>query len=41
MSDRGVFSPYDWKKPTVRRGIRFTHGVLLAVLFLVGLGPVL
>jgi multiple sugar transport system permease protein len=38
---RGVLSPSDWRAPRVRRTARALHAVLLALLFLVGLGPVL
>ena len=38
---RGVLSPSDWRTPSVRRTARVVHGVLLALLFLVGLGPML
>ncbi|GGU81454.1 carbohydrate ABC transporter permease [Lentzea flava] len=41
MSDRGVLSSYDRKRPGVRRGLRVVNGALLAVLFTAGLGPVL
>lgn len=38
---RGVLSPSDWRTPSVRRTARVVHTVLLAVLFCVGLGPML
>ncbi|MGB3441176.1 MAG: carbohydrate ABC transporter permease [Actinophytocola sp.] len=38
---RGVLSPSDWHTSSVRRTARVVHGVLLALLFLVGLGPML
>lgn len=38
-SDRGALSPADWRRPLVRRSLRLSHGVLLALLVLCGLGP--
>jgi multiple sugar transport system permease protein len=38
---RGILSPSDWRTPSVRRTARAVHAVLLALLFLVGLGPML
>jgi multiple sugar transport system permease protein len=38
---RGILSPSDWRTPSVRRTARVVHAALLAVLFLVGLGPML
>jgi len=38
---RGVLSSSDWRRLSVRRTARVVHGVLLALLFLVGLGPML
>lgn len=37
--DRGALSPADWRRPLVRRSMRMSHGVLLALLVLCGLGP--
>lgn len=37
--DRGALSPADWRRPAVRRSMRLSHGVLLALLVLCGLGP--
>ncbi|QZN84828.1 carbohydrate ABC transporter permease [Cellulomonas sp. C5510] len=37
--DRGALSPADWRRPVVRRSMRLSHGVLLALLVLCGLGP--
>jgi len=39
--ERGILSAADWRRPRVRRSMRATHVVLLAVLVLLGLGPVL
>jgi multiple sugar transport system permease protein len=38
---RGILSPADWRRPRVRWTTFGLHGVLLAVLFIVGLGPML
>jgi multiple sugar transport system permease protein len=38
---RGLLSPADWRRPRVRRTARGLHAVLLALLFLAGLGPML
>lgn len=38
-ADRGALSPADWRRPLVRRSMRLSHGVLLALLVLCGLGP--
>lgn len=38
---RGILAPSDWRRPSVRRTARVVHGVLLALLFMVGLGPML
>jgi multiple sugar transport system permease protein len=38
---RGILSPSDWRVPRVRHTTRALHAVLLALLFLIGLGPVL
>lgn len=38
---RGILSPSDWRTGSVRRTARLVHGVLLTLLFLVGLGPML
>jgi multiple sugar transport system permease protein len=38
---RGILSPADWRRPRVRRTTLGLHGVLLGLLFLVGLGPML
>jgi multiple sugar transport system permease protein len=39
--DRGIASPADWRRPSVRRSLRASHVVLLAVLAIAGLGPIL
>lgn len=39
--DRGVISLADWRRPSIRRSTRTVHGVLLASLLVVGLGPLL
>ena len=39
--DRGIISVADWRSPSIRRTTRAIHGVLLALLVLVGLGPML
>ena len=38
---RGILSRSDWRTPSVRRTARLAHTVLLALLFLIGLGPML
>lgn len=38
---RGILSPSDWRSGRVRRTARAVHAVLLALLFLIGLGPML
>jgi multiple sugar transport system permease protein len=38
---RGILAPSDWRAPRVRRTARTLHAVLLALLFLAGLGPML
>jgi multiple sugar transport system permease protein len=38
---RGLLSPAEWRRPGVRRTTWGVHGVLLFLLFLVGLGPML
>ncbi|RZS91338.1 multiple sugar transport system permease protein [Motilibacter rhizosphaerae] len=38
---RGIVSPADRRVPAVRQGLRLTHGLLLVVLVVVGLGPML
>lgn len=38
---RGILSPSDWRRPRVRWTTLGLHGVLLGLLFLVGLGPML
>ncbi|WP_166845924.1 carbohydrate ABC transporter permease [Isoptericola sp. BMS4] len=38
-ADRGALSPSDWRRPAVRRGMGGAHVLLLALLVLVGLGP--
>jgi multiple sugar transport system permease protein len=38
---RGILSSSDWRRPGVRRTARSVHVLLLAVLFVVGLGPML
>jgi multiple sugar transport system permease protein len=37
----GLLAPSDWRRPAVRRTARTLHAVLLALLFLAGLGPML
>ncbi|WP_454049483.1 carbohydrate ABC transporter permease [Cellulomonas sp. Marseille-Q8402] len=39
--DRAALSPADWRRPLVRRSMRVSHVVLLALLVLCGLGPLL
>jgi len=38
---RALLSPSDWRRPVVRRTTRTLHALLLATLFLAGLGPML
>ncbi|WP_328645879.1 carbohydrate ABC transporter permease [Amycolatopsis sp. NBC_00348] len=38
---RALLSPSDWRRPAVRRTTRTLHALLLAALFLAGLGPML
>jgi multiple sugar transport system permease protein len=38
---RALLSPSDWRHPVVRRTTRTLHALLLAALFLAGLGPML
>jgi multiple sugar transport system permease protein len=38
---RALFSPSDWRRPVVHRTTRALHALLLAALFLAGLGPML
>lgn len=40
-ADRGALSTADWRRPLVRRSMRLSHGVLLALLVVCGLGPLL
>jgi multiple sugar transport system permease protein len=40
-NERGIVSPADWRRPVVRRTLRLIHGVTLAFLLVVGLGPLL
>ena len=39
--DRGIISIADWRSPSIRRTTAVVHAVLLALLVLVGLGPML
>lgn len=39
--DRGIVSTADWRRPGVRRPLRALHGLLLAGLVILGLGPML
>lgn len=39
--DRGIISIADWRSPSIRRTTAVVHGVLLALLVIVGLGPML
>lgn len=39
--DRSIVSVADWRRPGVRRPLRILHGVLLAGLVILGLGPML
>ncbi|WP_198942742.1 carbohydrate ABC transporter permease [Actinophytocola xanthii] len=41
MSGRGLLSPAEWASKPLRRGVRVVHGLLLALLLVVGLGPML
>ena len=41
QEDRGIISLADWRRPSIRRSTNLVHGVLLVVLFVVGLGPML
>ncbi|GAA1706295.1 carbohydrate ABC transporter permease [Kribbella yunnanensis] len=38
---RGILSPSEWLRPGIRRTTRGLHAVLLASLFVIGLGPML
>ncbi|MFF1816955.1 carbohydrate ABC transporter permease [Kribbella sp. NPDC058245] len=38
---RGILSPSEWIRPGIRRTTRGLHAVLLALLFVIGLGPML
>lgn len=40
-AERGALSVADWRRPLVRRSMRTSHVVLLALLVLCGLGPLL
>src|SRR5690606_8435548 len=40
-TDRGILSSADWRRRRVRVSARITHGILLASLLVVGLGPIL
>jgi multiple sugar transport system permease protein len=40
-AERGIVSIADWRRPRVRRGLLTAHGILLAILLVVGLGPIL
>jgi multiple sugar transport system permease protein len=39
--ERGIVSDTDWRRPGTRIGLRIAHGILLAFLLIVGLGPLL
>ncbi|MFI5736592.1 carbohydrate ABC transporter permease [Kribbella sp. NPDC051587] len=39
--NRGILSPSEWIRPGIRRTTRGLHAVLLALLFVIGLGPML
>lgn len=39
--DRGLVSPNEWKRPSLRRKLRASHVVLLVLLVIFGLGPIL
>jgi multiple sugar transport system permease protein len=41
VSGRGVISRAEWASKPLRRGVRTVHGLLLAMLLVVGLGPML
>ena len=41
VRDRGIISIADWRSPSIRRTTAVVHGVLLALLVIVGLGPML
>ena len=41
QEDRGIISLADWRRPSIRRSTTVVHGVLLVILFVVGLGPML
>ncbi|PRY40774.1 carbohydrate ABC transporter permease [Umezawaea tangerina] len=41
MSDRGVLSTFDWRKPRIRGTAAVVHAILLVLLFIAGLGPML
>jgi multiple sugar transport system permease protein len=40
-ADRALLAPTDWKRPSVRWTARLSHGLLLLVLAVAGLGPML
>jgi multiple sugar transport system permease protein len=40
-SERGFISEQDWRRPTVSTSMKVLHGVLLALLIFVGVGPML
>ncbi|GAA1690592.1 carbohydrate ABC transporter permease [Glycomyces endophyticus] len=40
-TDRGLLAPTDRKRPSVRWSTRLSHGLLLAILAIAGLGPML
>lgn len=39
--ERGIVSGFEWREPRIRRTLSTVHGALLALLVLVGLGPLL
>lgn len=39
--DRGIVSPNDWRRPRIKWTWRISHGILLVLLIIVGLGPLL
>jgi multiple sugar transport system permease protein len=41
VTNRGVLSSFDWRRPRIRRTARTLHAVLLALLLIAGLGPML
>lgn len=41
QDQRGIASPADWRRASVRIPLAATHGLLLVVLLIVGLGPML